>query len=207
MVLAYYVRAIREGIQLAGVKTNFLLLSGRNFYANFPLCGGVKLFSGLYKRALPSAFRKDLCAKTGLNERDRKALNLPPEPNPIVLSTKERMLKCFRGFLKDYVKEDFLEYLEQLRPREFGKVLTVFAFHEAAHRKYSLKDAFDMLEKLGFYYDVDPTVVSELPVIAEELKLGKRRSDLKPYVMATLNGMLDPSYVLAYKLARELIVL
>jgi len=207
MIIPHYVTSIREGIKLAEVDVNFLLLSEHNLYGDCPFEEGRRVFQDVYGKPIPPAFpQRFLNIKTRIDDGDKDQLNLPHEFNPIVVFTKGRTEKYFQNLCRhDLLGEEFLEYLRRLSPKEFGKILTIFAFHEASHRKYREENHPEIIKKYGLNDAYKgSTTLNELLVAIDELKLMSRRNDLEPYIKAIWNGNLDPPYVKAHELAKKL---
>ena len=212
MVISHYVNSIREGIKLAGVDTSFLLVSEGYLYGDFGY--GRRVFQDVYRKPIPPTFNgNDLIINHKLSNKERELLNLPSKFNPIVVLTKSRTVKHFQQLLVEgFLKSGYIEYIRQLSPKEFGKVLTIYSFHEASHKKYTLQDVYDILWEFDLYdyyreltkdFRFPNDVLGEFPVAIDELRLTGTRPDLKPHIIAMLDGSSGIKHVLAQMLAKR----
>lgn len=236
MIIPHYIRCIREGFELAGFTPNFVLLSERYLYGDHPFEDGRRIFQDVYGKPIPPAFDERRFNITDrLDVEERLILKIPNEFNPIVLLTKGSTLKLTKlSYRKGLLKKYVIEFLKKLRPKEFGKILIVTAFHEASHRKYGFKttencdidairkalqkcdlskDAIEMLQESDlrdYISRIDGFVLNfwirdELPVYVDELLLAKRRPDLEPFIKLRYDYNLKPYVIQTYQLAKRLV--
>ena len=213
MTIPSYTKAIKEGLELADVRTNFLLFSEKNMYGDFPFEDGCRAYQDVYRKPIPKGFserRGPFNIKTGLRDEEKKSLELPPEYDPIVLFTKGRTVNYLENLSKSgLVKKESVDYVRQMTPEEFGKMLIVTSFHEGSHRKYDTNYGIKILRKHGLHTSVNPktdgTVISHVPIIMDELGLAEKKPDLRPIIANIRDGNTDPPYVKAYELAMKMV--
>jgi len=60
MIISYYVKCIREGIELSGVDANFVLISERYLYGDYPFEDGKRVYQDVYRKPQSPEFYKKI---------------------------------------------------------------------------------------------------------------------------------------------------